>query len=430
MSNMNYFILENQLLNEQTYIFQADCGMNIYITPKPGFFKKCAMFGVKYGSIKNRFKKEGDKDFTEIPDGVAHFLEHKLFESETGDAFAKYAKTGANANAFTSFTNTAYYFTCTDRFEENLKILTELMQTPYFTPENVKKEQGIIGQEINMYLDHPGWRVYFNLLEGMYHTFPVRRDIAGSVDSIAKITADMLYDCYDTFYNASNMVLSICGDVDPFETAEYANSLLTNIRPAKNVEVNYDEEPEHVLKQKVSQKLSVSMPLFNIGFKDNLNGFNSDTFIFKEILGNICLEVMFGRSSEFYNTHYESGLINDNFDLEYSLEAEYSHTLISGESDNPEKVYEEVLKTIEQFGKNGIPERVFKRQLNILKADFIKEFNNVETTARNMIDAHFHSYNIYNNMKMFDVITPEDATKYIRSMRKENCVLSTIMPKE
>jgi len=430
MSNMDYLILENQLLNEQTYIFKADCGMSIYITPKPGFQKKCAMFGVKYGSIKNRFKKEGESEFTEIPDGVAHFLEHKLFESETGDAFAKYAKTGANANAFTSFTNTAYYFTCTDRFEENLKILAELMQTPYFTPENVLKEQGIIGQEINMYLDNPGWRVYFNLLDGMYHTFPVKRDIAGSVESISKITSEMLYDCYDTFYNASNMVLSICGDVDPFETAEFANSLLTNIRPAKKVEVKYDEEPENVLKQKISQPLCVNMPLFNIGFKDNLNGFNSDTFIFKEILGNVCLEVMFGRSSDFYNKNYESGLINDNFDIEYSLEAEYSHCIISGESQNPEKVYEEVLKTIEDTAQRGIPERVFKRQLNILKADFIKEFNNVETTARNMIDAHFHSYNIYNTLKMFDAITVSDAVKYIRSIKKDKCVLSTIVPKE
>lgn len=422
---MKYEIINSEFLNEKEYIFSLENGLKIVVVPKKGFSRTCAMFAVNFGSTVNTFKTKGEKEFLKIPDGVAHFLEHKLFESEEGDAFSMYAKTGASANAYTSFNVTNYYFSCTDKLKENLKILINLMQTPYFTKENVEKEQGIIGQEINMYLDNPGWRVYFNMLEAMYVENPVRVDIAGSVESISEITPELLYDCYNKFYNPENMVLSICGDVDPVEIAEYAASLITGLGKDKDTEVFKVKEPKEVNNNKTTQALSVSMPLFNIGFKDTPPSSGKD-LIKKEIIGRMALDIVFGKSSEFFDKSYNDGLINDSYDIDYECEANFCHSMIAGESENPDLVLEKVLRCAEETRKTGISDDVIKCQINIEKSIFIKGFNSVDTTARNIMEAYFGNYNMFDYIEIAESITKEDVLNQLETYTKENAVLSVI----
>ena len=234
-------ILCSQTGDKCNYI-KHPSGLDIYICEMNGFSTTEALFGTKYGSINTMFKTKADKEYTVVPEGIAHFLEHKLFENEDCDAFAQYAKTGANANAYTSFDRTCYLYSCSDNYLESLKILLNFVQNPYFTQETVDKEQGIIGQEIKMCNDNPGWKVLFNMLQGMYHSHPVRIDIAGTIESIAKIDAELLYKCYNTFYNLHNMVLVLAGNVRTNDVLSVADELL---KPCENIELEtvFQEEP-------------------------------------------------------------------------------------------------------------------------------------------------------------------------------------------
>lgn len=424
---MELRIAECRELDEKVYIYTHKSGLKIYISPKPGYAKKCAYFAANYGSMDVFYEKDGEK--FAIPDGLAHFLEHKLFESEEGDAFSKYAKTGASANAFTSFGCTAYYFSCTDKFEENLAILTDLIQTPYFTPQNVEKEQGIIGQEINMYLDAPDWRVYQNMLEAMYHSCTVRRDIAGSVESISHITDELLYDCYRMYYAPTNMVLVITGDLDPEKTAAEAERLLDKMefRPAPNKV--YPEEEKAVRQNYTEQKLSVSFPIYMIGFKGAAGKDGFDT-IRREIIGKTAIGILFGRSSRFFLDAYDAGLVNDNFDCDYEICANYGHTILSGEGEHYKDVQKKVNEVIREAAQNGISDADFTRRLNLIRSGYIKSFNSVETIARNFMDAQFGGYDLYDYLKAFDSVTKEDVLNFIKEeMAEENSVLSVILPK-
>ena len=226
---------------DESYVkAELENGLTVYISEKPQYSSSYAIFGTKYGSIDTRFAKD-DGEMIDVPEGIAHYLEHKLFEGEDGDAFSKYAKTGANANAFTSFDRTCYLFSCSDNFYENLDILLNFVQSPYFTEENVLKEQGIIGQEIRMYDDSPSWRVMFNLLENMYQNHPVRIDIAGTVESIAKIDADLLYKCYETFYNPANMFICIAGNIDADKTLKQIEKTVTKNNPVQITRGSFNE---------------------------------------------------------------------------------------------------------------------------------------------------------------------------------------------
>lgn len=424
---MEHIVLQSERLDEKVYVYTHKSGLKIYISPKKGYAKKCAYFAANYGSMDVFYEHNGEKH--EIPDGLAHFLEHKLFESEEGDAFTKYAKTGASANAFTSFGCTAYYFTCSNRFYENLKILTDLMQTPYFTPENVAKEQGIIGQEINMYLDAPDWRVYQNMLEAMYHTCTVRRDIAGSVESISHITDTLLYDCYNMYYAPENMVLVIAGDVDPEETASEAEKLLSEMEYRKAPKKVYPGEEKSVLKTYTEQKLSVSFPIYMLGFKGE-RAKDGEDIIRREIIGKTAAGVLFGRSSRFYLDAYDAGLINDNFDCDYEICENYAHLIIMGEGEKYETVKNKIFETVRNAAENGISDEEFTRRLNLIRSGFIKSFNSVETVARNFMDAKFGGYDLYEYAETFDKVTKDDILKFIKEeMAEDRSVLSVILPK-
>ena len=291
---MNKKAIASPSLGEQFLQVEHSSGLTILLCPMEGYSTAYAMFSAKVGSIDTTFKTQREEDFVEVPAGIAHFLEHKMFECDDGDAFAKYAKTGASANAFTSFDRTAYLFSCTGNFRESLEILLDFVSRPYFTPETVQKEQGIIGQEIRMYDDDPGWRSLFNLLGAIYHVNPVRLDIAGTTESIAEITSDLLYRCYHTFYSLGNMVLTVAGNFRPEEVLETADKIL---QKGEDVHIQWRkaEEPREVASPYVEQSLSVSTPLFQLGFKGEAG--DSLTNLRRQVADEILLEILCGESS-------------------------------------------------------------------------------------------------------------------------------------
>ena len=258
--------ITNARIKEEYLRIKHKSGATILLYPMKGYSTAYALFATKYGSVDTTFKTNEDPDFVTVPEGIAHYLEHKLFENDECDAFDLYAKTGANANAYTSFDKTAYLFSCSQKFEENLRILLGFVQEPYFTDATVAKEQGIIGQEIRMYEDDTGWRVFFNCLQAMYEKNPVRIDIAGTIESIAKIDKDLLYRCYNTFYNLNNMVIAVAGNFDVDKTLEICDELL---KPSEDhgLQVIVPDEPLTVHEKRNVQKLSCAIPLFNIGWK-------------------------------------------------------------------------------------------------------------------------------------------------------------------
>ena len=282
--------IENSKLNQSYYKYKHQSGLNIMLCPMEGFKTAYALFGAKVGSIDDNFSVDGGEPVA-VPAGIAHFLEHKLFESELGDAFELYAKVGASANAYTSFDRTAYLFSCTENFGKALEILIGLVTKPYFTDKTVEKEQGIIGQEIRMYDDDPDWRVYFNLLGALYQNHPIKIDIAGSVESISEITAETLYNCHKAFYNLNNMVLSVAGNFDIEEALKICDKLLV---PAgeSTVECVPVAEPREVAKDRVEQTLAVAAPLFQVGFKGVSQEFGEN--ILAQVTGELVCDIVVG----------------------------------------------------------------------------------------------------------------------------------------
>lgn len=306
--------IKNEKLGESYYEIKHQSGLKILVYPKKNYASSYAMFGTRYGSIDTQFKLSGEKEFTEVPEGIAHFLEHKLFESEDLDAFQRYAATGASANAYTSFDKTCYLFSCSGDFKGSLEILLDFVTHPYFTPETVEKEQGIIGQEIKMCQDEPSWEVLFGMLRGMYKKHPVRIDIAGTVESISHITAELLYKCYGTFYNLSNMVLCVAGNVDVDTVLSVADKVLKK-QPEKKIERKFHEEPKEVCESYVEEFLPVATPVFALGYKEDVK--TPERSLKDVICSNIILELVAGKTSKLYSDMLSDGLINTAFGFEF-----------------------------------------------------------------------------------------------------------------
>lgn len=400
-----------------------DSGLQIFILEKPLYKSAYALFGTKYGSIDTAFSVDGVK--TEVPEGIAHFLEHKLFESEDGDAFTKFAKTGAYANAFTSFDKTCYLFSCSDNFYENLDILLDFVQSPYFTKETVEKEQGIIGQEIRMYDDSPGWRVMFNMLMSMYHNHPVRIDIAGTVESIAKIDYNLLFRCYNTFYNPSNMFICIAGNVD---TDLCLKQIEESIKPSNTVELTRitAEEPYNVVENYTEQSLEVAQPMFCFGFKEEYKG---EISLKEKIVTSLLLGIISGEASPLYRDLTNEGLINDEFDTEHFCGNGYSALLFEGESKDPKAVAEAIKNEINRLKAEGVDRKLFSAVRAGMYGSAIRLFNNVESIAMQLTDCAMNGYGLFDEIKYLKSLTAEDVMKKLDSLDTENTVLSVINPK-
>ncbi len=426
---MKYTKIENKKLKETMYIGEHETGLGVFVIPKKGCVKKYATFATKFGSVNNCFVPLGEKEEYTIPDGVAHFLEHKMFEQSDGtNAFDKFALYGANANAFTSFNHTCYLFSCTEHFTESFEHLLSYVQDPYFTKENVEKEQGIIGQEIRMYDDDGQWVVMFNLLKALYHKNPVRIDIAGTVESIAEIDKDVLYKCYNTYYNPSNMVVCVVGDVDPDEVFESVEKVIKKDRPSGAVKSIFTDEPNSVCQKYIEAKASVSIPLFNIGFKDNYLK-EGDELLKREIAVEILSRILFGRSSKLYTSMYEEGLINENFGTDNSTEREFACAVITGESENPELVKDEIMSEIAAKRQNGIDADEFERVKKAFYGSYLRGFNNVETIGNIVTRYILGGINIFNFGNVFENVDLDYITEVFNEIyTEENMAMSVVFP--
>lgn len=403
--------IKNDLLNECYYEIEHDSGLRIFVLPKPGYSSSYALFGTDFGSVDTCFKLKNEEEYCNVPEGIAHFLEHKLFESEELDAFALFSKTGASANAFTSFCQTCYLFSCSDNFDESLEILLNFVKQPYFTEQTVKKEQGIIGQEIQMYRDDPEWQVLFNLLRIVYKNNPVRIDIAGTKESIADITADLLYKCYNTFYNFSNMALAVVGDVTVEGVCAVADKCLKKEEPVEFSKI-VPEEPDDPVENYIENDMNVNTKKFAIGFKEKA----METGDVKRIAAmNILLNIICGKTSKLYHSMLDSGLINRTFYSEYFTGRGFSLPLFGGESDNPREVLRLLSEEIERLKKDGIDEEDFALSKKLLYGAEIKGFNDTDDIARQLISNYFEKCDLYAYVNEYSTITKDDVYKVLNS---------------
>ncbi|MBU8907358.1 EF-P 5-aminopentanol modification-associated protein YfmH [Desertibacillus haloalkaliphilus] len=388
-------------LNETLYHEQMENGLHVYVLPKKDFNKTYATFTTKYGSIDNQFTPLGKEEAIKVPDGIAHFLEHKMFEDEQGDVFQEFSKQGASANAFTTFTRTAYLFSSTDNVSENLETLIDFVQHPYFTEESVEKEKGIIGQEINMYDDNPDWRVFFGALENMYQNHPVKIDIAGTIPSISDITKDLLYTCYETFYHPSNMVLFVVGSVDPEQVVEQvkANQQQKEFKAPEEIERFFDDEPNEVAKEKQVIHMSVQTPKCVMAFKEVDPTRQGQELLERELAINILLDLMFGQSSKNYQELYDEGLIDESFSFDYSAEYGFGFTSIGGDTKKPEALQAKVKEMVESFKAEPLDQEAVERARKKKIGSFLKSLNSPEFIAN-----QFTRYQ-FNDMNLFDVVS-------------------------
>ncbi len=415
--------ITNGLLNESYYEIDHESGLKIFVMEKPDYSGAFAIFGTNYGSVDTCFRLKGDDSYTSVPEGIAHFLEHKLFESEELDAFARFNKTGANANAFTSFDRTCYLFQCSGSFDENLEILLDFVKSPYFTEETVQKEQGIIGQEIKMYQDNPDWQVLFNLLRGVYHNNPVRIDIAGTVESIADITADLLYSSYNTFYNLSNMALAVAGNVTKEQVIAIADKVLKKEEPAEFEQIVPREE-DSVVTAYTEEVLGTDIPKFAIGFKHKVDGRKS----IREItIMNILLDIIAGKVSALYSEMMDEGIINTSFGKEYFEGRGFALSLFTGEGTRAEKVRDKILSRIADLQENGISDEDFDISLKRLYGMDVRSFNDVDDLANNLISCYFSGFGFFDSLDCYKSVTKAEAEEYLRSeFSADRCCLSVV----
>lgn len=422
----------NELLKEEVYYEKLENGLDVYFMPKHGFTKKYAVLATNYGSNELEFVPIGENKKIRVNEGIAHFLEHKMFEQpDGGNAFDKFSKWGANANAFTNFTMTAYLFSATDNFYESLEHLIDYVQTPYFTDENVEKEKGIIEQEIKMYDDDPEWNVYFNTLKALYVNYPVRIDIAGDVDSIYKITKEELYKCYNTFYNPGNMALFIVGDLDKDKVIDVVKNVnhYDVERLSTEIEKFYPNEPNHINQKEIVAKFPVSMPMFNIAFKDYNVGIKGNELLRKEIITEILTDMLFKRGSKLFEDLYMKGLINDNFGGGFSSQIDYGFTIIGGDSKDPRKVKEIILEYIQKYKVEGLCENEFERIKKKKIGNFLKYFDSISFIANNFITYKFKDINLLDYVDVLKSVTFDEVNERLKShLNEENCVISIVEP--
>ena len=402
---------EYEQINETLYHEVLPNGLTVYLLPKNDYHKTYGLFSTNYGSIDNEFIPYGEKEKVKVPDGIAHFLEHKLFEKEDGDVFQLFGKQGASANAFTSFTKTSYLFSTTDQVEKNLTTLIDFVQAPYFTEETVNKEKGIIGQEIQMYEDDPNWRMFFGILNNLYPTHPLHIDIAGTVESIDKITAQDLYTCYRTFYQPSNMVLFVVGKMEPEKLMKLIreNQEAKNFPPKQEIVRYFPENTKEIIKQSALEA-AITRDKFVLGIKglDTLPQEGTKLLRYKTAI-NLLFQMILGNTSRNYLAMYNQGIIDDSFGFEFSLDREFHFADFSGDTDEPEKAAEKVKEIILGFADD--PE-VSETNLDLLKkkmlGQYFQSLNSIEYIANQFTQSLFGDRTLFDLPEIIDSIQMKD----------------------
>lgn len=421
----------NNETGDKVYKTVLKSGLRVFVCPRKDYTKKMGMFGTVFGSIDNELVDIETKERSKVPDGIAHFLEHKLFEQEDANALDVFSKMGVDSNAYTSFDQTVYFFETADKYEECLDKLIEFVSSPYFTDENVEKEKGIIAQEIKMYEDEPNSLVYYNLLRCMYQTHPINIDIAGTVETISKIDKETLYKCYYSYYNLKNMFLIIIGDVDVDKIIETADKLVqkyyTN-RKADIVERNVIVEPQEIAKKEIETNLPISTPAECVGFK--LKVLKGKESVKAMVISDIINDVCFSTTSKFYQELYKQGVIISEPDFSFESGREFSHVVISAYVLDTKKYEEKLFEYIENLKQNGIDEERFKIILNKKKGEMIYNSERLTWIYRSIIESVIQDIDVYEEANVLNSITKEDVDSFIReNLNMDKCCISKVMPK-
>lgn len=415
-------------IGEEVIWVTLDNGLPVCIVPKKGFSRKYALFATRYGGMDMRFRLNGQR--LDTPAGIAHYLEHKMFDTEDGNALQELAMNGAEPNAFTSNAITCYYFDSTEKFYENLEIMLSFVSVPYFTDESVEKEQGIIGQEIGMIEDNPEWQVYKQLMQSLYHTSPARTPVAGSVESIREITAQTLYDCHKAFYTPANMCLVVVGDVEPQQVLDIARRVLPK-GSGELIERDYGaEEPTEAAQAYAEERMEVSMPSFLVGFKCPPQHGGEEQHRFAAI-GELACDVLMGESSPLYARLYSQGLINGSFGAAFDILPGAAYAYAGGDSKDPKAVAEAILTEAQRLVREGVDEDYYKRIVNANFGAALRELNSFESIAVSMAEGRFQGYDPYRFPEIYDSITAADVLAFLReNVTRSHMALSVIAPKE
>jgi predicted Zn-dependent peptidase len=420
-------------LQEELFHEKLSNGLNVYILPKKGFNKTYATFTTKYGSVDNHFVPLGKEDFTKVPDGIAHFLEHKLFEKEDGDVFQQFSRQGASANAFTSFTRTAYLFSSTTDVERNLETLIDFVQEPYFSDKTVEKEKGIIGQEITMYDDNPDWRLYFGLIQNLYQNHPVKIDIAGTIESISHITKELLYECYHTFYHPSNMLLFIVGPVDPtaIMTQVRENQSKKEYKDQPEIKRKFEREQQPAAEQKQVLEMNVQTSKCLVGIKALHVDQTGVEMLKTELTFNVLLDLMFSKSSENYNQLYNEGLIDETFSYDYTQEQGFGFAMVGGDTREPDQLAERIEKIFLDVKGVSFTEEQLERTKKKKIGAFLRAINSPEYIANQFTRYAFNDMNLFDVVPTMEKITLQDVqTLASEVIEKERFSVCQVVPKK
>ena len=415
-------------IGETVFEEVLDNGLRVFVFPKPDFGKCYAFFAARYGGMDTRFRL--NDRWLDTPMGIAHYLEHKMFDTPEGNALQTLSAAGASPNAFTSTDITGYHFECTEGFWENLRTLLTFVSVPYFTRESVDKEQGIIAQEIRMYEDNPGWQVYHMLMEDLYVRNPVRNSVAGSVESIREITAETLYHCHGAFYTPSNMTLCVAGNVDPNEVCALAREILPREKKPPILRDRGEDEPMEVNDSYSEKTMAVSMPLFQIGVKVRPAG-DGPAQLRQRLLGDLACEALIGSSSPLYSRLYAQGLINGGFYCGYSDDPGTAFLIVGGESKDPAAVRDAILAEGERVSREGLEDGLFQRLKKSAYGSYVRGLNSFENLCVGQARACFAGQDPWTFPELYDSMTRADAEAFIRAwLRPEQTALSVIRPGE
>ena len=401
-------------------------GLRINIVPKRDYAKSYAFFATRYGGMDTRFCLNGK--WLDTPAGIAHYLEHKMFDTKEGNALQALAKNGAEPNAFTSNAITGYYFDSTTHFEENLEILLSFVSVPYFTEESVAKEQGIIGQEIRMIEDNPDWQIYSRMMKALYAASTARTSIAGTVESISHITAETLYDCHKAFYTPSNMVLTVVGNVDPVHVVDIARRILPR-EGGPAIPRDYGTEPAQVAEKETKLAMEVSCPQFLTGFKCT-PAEDGEGYMRQSLIGDMACDILLGDSSPLYLRLYDRGLINTSFGGAYEMMPGVAYLYAGGDSKDARAVTAEIQKEAKRLVEEGIDEDFYQRVRRASFGSNLRGLNSFENIAVSLSEGYFHGYDPFRFPQVFDTITKDDITAFLReNLTADRAVLSEIVPK-
>lgn len=418
-------IIESSKVREKVYIDKLENGLTVMIIPKKDISKKYVIWGTEFGSIDNNFTIDNKE--VKMPDGIAHYLEHKLFEQENGkNSLDVLSSLGVDANAYTTNNHTAYLYEATDNFYEALDEFMNYVQNPYFTDENVEKERGIIEQEIMMYDDYPDWKLYMNAIKCMYKENPINIDVAGSIESIKQIDKEKLYTIYNSFYRPDNMVLVVCGDFDVESILKDIRSRMQENKNKEEIKRIYPNEQEDIVKPREIAEMNISKPIFIIGYKDNPQERN---LVKKDLAIECICNIIMGKSSNLYQKLYKEGLVSNQISYNYEYSKRYAHVLIQSTSNNPEKVVEEIGKEIAYFMENGFDDKEFNRIKKKMYGEYVKEYNDVSNIANNFLSNYFKGINPFEFLEECAVLDKNYVEKVLKEVfKQEKMVLSIVMP--